>query len=293
VDDEKSPAVEAEPEQGFIRELAQFFIIPSLIVLLCVAVFVMFGLISTESRGARDFLQQVRTSGGSDRWQAAFELSRAISAQPKLKVDDKLVSEIAQVIRGEGRDDPKVRKYLVIALENLGNAAAGPVLLESLADDDAEVRLCAARALSVIDKVPGSVAPLAGLLSDDDPAIRKMAVFALGRTGDQAAVAVLQPKLEDPVEDVRWNSALALAVLGNGSGVEVIAQMLDRSHLDAVEGITEEQKESALVNGVQAVYLLRDAGLVAKVRELSRNDPSLKVRGIALKALESIERANS
>src|SRR5215813_13539338 len=103
---EEETGSEPEPEQGFIRELAQFFIIPSLIVLLCVGVFVMFGLISNESRSARDFLQAVRTSSGSDRWQSAFELSRAISAQPKLRVDDKVVEEIAQVIRGEGKEDP-------------------------------------------------------------------------------------------------------------------------------------------------------------------------------------------
>jgi hypothetical protein len=43
----KTEIPEPEPEQGFLRELSQFFIVPSLIVLLCVGVFIMFGLLSS------------------------------------------------------------------------------------------------------------------------------------------------------------------------------------------------------------------------------------------------------
>src|SRR5512134_2133428 len=42
-----------DPEQGFMRELAQFFVVPSLIVLLCVGIFLMFGLLSNEQKSAR------------------------------------------------------------------------------------------------------------------------------------------------------------------------------------------------------------------------------------------------
>jgi len=291
VDETRQEPSEPEPEQGFIRELGQFFVIPSLIVLLCVGVFVMFGLISSESKGVRDFLQEIRTSRGNDRWQAAFEMSRAIAQQPALRGDERLVREIADAIRSEGRDDPKVRKYLVIALEKLGSVSAGPILVESLSDSDPEVRMQAARALGAIEGVTGAVEPLGALSTDEDAVVRKVAVFALGRTHDPAAVTPLRPRLDDPVEDVRWNAALALAVLGDASGRSVIEQMLDRSHLDAIEGITEEQKVLALINGVQAVYLLKDATLAEKVRTLSREDPSLKVREIAIRALESLDRS--
>ena len=60
-----------EPEQGFIRELSQFFVVPSLIVLLCVGVFIMFGLIASDKKDAGAFLQQVREGQGSERWMAA------------------------------------------------------------------------------------------------------------------------------------------------------------------------------------------------------------------------------
>ena len=191
-------------------------------------------------------------------------------------------------MREEGREDPKVRKYLILALENLGSPAAGPVIIESLNDSDPEVRLQAARALGAIEGVPGAASALAGLLSDEDPGIRKVAVFAMGQTRDKSGIPALQPRLEDPVEDIRWNAALALAVLGDASGRPVLAQMIDRKHLDTIEGITEDQKVNAIVNGVQAVYLLHDTSFADTVRELSRSDPSLKVREISIKALESL-----
>ena len=284
---------EDEPEQGFMRELSQFFIVPSLIVVLCVGVFLMFGLVTSEDKTAREFLQEIRTGRGNERWLAAFELSRLISQQPQLGADDRLVQEIIGIIRNEGAEEPQVRKYLVIALEHLGNRGAGPVILELLDDPDPEVRLHATRAMGVLEPVPGAVGPLSRLLADEDPAIRKVAIYALGQTRDPEAIPVLLPRLEDPLEDIRWNAALALAVLGDGSGRPVIVEMLDREHLDAISGITEEQKIRALINGVQAVYLLRETSLVEEVRELSSNDPSLKVREIAIKVLKELEKAQS
>src|SRR5438445_766056 len=58
----------------------QFFVFPLAIVAVCVAVFVVFGLIAGESKGARDYLAEVRSGGANRRWQAAFELSKVLQA---------------------------------------------------------------------------------------------------------------------------------------------------------------------------------------------------------------------
>jgi len=278
-----------DPEQGFMRELAQFFVVPSLIVLLCVGVFLMFGLLSSEKKSAREFLQEVRTSRGGDRWQAAFELSRALSTQKGADADPRLVADVLDVMRNEAKEDPKVRKYLLIALEYLGDKEAGPVIIDSLEDPDADVRLHAARALASLQSVPGAAGPLIKLLADDDAGIRKVAIFALGQTRDRAAVPALLPLLADPSEEIRWNSALALAVLEDPSGLGVLTQMIDRSHLDSIPGITEDQKTSAMINGIQGIYLLKDRSSIPRLRDLSEKDPSLKVRELALKTLEALE----
>ncbi len=279
-----------EPEQGFIRELSQFFIVPSLIVLLSVAVFIMFGLITSHGKQASEYLQEVRHGSGSERWLAAFELSRALSAQPDLREDRRLAAEVVAILEEEREGDPMVRIYLVGALANLEPGVAGPALIASLEDADPNVRFHAVRSLGASPAGAASVAPLGALLADEDPSVRKLAAYALGRTGAPAAVAHLRPRLDDPIEDVRWNAALALASLRDGSGRGVVLEMMDRGHLDAIEGITEEQKIAALINGVQAAWLLRDPELIAAVERIGREDPSLRVREVALRVIEEIPR---
>ena len=63
---------------------------------------------------------------------------------------------------------------------------------------------------------------------DADAGIRKMVVYALGALPGDAQVDTLRTALEDPVADVRWNAAMALARHGSTDGVPVLRQMLDR-----------------------------------------------------------------
>ena len=287
------PAEPPEPEQGFIRELSQFFIVPSLIVLLCVAVFVMFGLLTSEKHTAREYLQEIRSGSESARWQAAFELSRLIAREPALKQDAALVDDVVSLLSGRESADPRVRKYLMLALENLGSPRGGPAVVAGLRDKDPEVRLAAARAIAALGSVEGAVPALADLLADEDPGIRKMAIFSLGQLHDAAAIPALQPLISDPTEEIRWNAAVALAVLGDRSGTDVLGEMIDRKHLDGVAGITEDQKIAAMLNGVQAIYLLRDRSFLDRLRALSQDDPSLKVRDLCLRAIAALESEGS
>ena len=71
-------AVIEEPEevpQSTWVLVGQFFVVPVVIVALCVGIFILFGLITGDARNARDYLEEVRAGKGNRRWQAAFELS--------------------------------------------------------------------------------------------------------------------------------------------------------------------------------------------------------------------------
>src|SRR5213083_787216 len=108
---------EASPRQTTPFLVLQFFIFPMAIVAVCVAVFVVFGLIASEAKSARDYLNEVRTGSANQRWQAAFELSKVLQARKdKALSDPRFIDEVGRTFDEAQRDDPRVRRYLALAL---------------------------------------------------------------------------------------------------------------------------------------------------------------------------------
>src|SRR5437773_8505243 len=59
--------------------IAQFFLFPLIIIAICVGIFLLFGYLTYEQRTPGEYLTQIRTGSGTQRWQAAYELSTIIS----------------------------------------------------------------------------------------------------------------------------------------------------------------------------------------------------------------------
>jgi HEAT repeat protein len=290
---EAAPPPEEEPPQRqrtpFL--VLQFFIFPMAIVAICVLVFVLFGLVASEGRGARDYLNEVKTGGANRRWQAAFELSKVLQAgrDPALR-DASFISEVARVFDESAADDPRVRRYLAVALGRLGDKRAVPVLLKALeepaagASTDPDTRIYAVWALGVIGDAE-ALPRLLALASHEDAGLRKAAVYALGAFASDESKGVLAKALADPVEDVRWNAALALARSGDARAAPVLLQMMDRAHLSQVTGLSEPQRDEAMLEAVKVAASVPDHSVRQALERLRDGDSSLKVREAARSAL--------
>lgn len=94
----------------------------------------------------------------------------------------------------------------------MGEAASGavPALIETFADDDADVRRVAASALVGIGA--SVVTALGRALRHEGPQVRRLAAETLGRFGPgaQAAVAELQAATQDQDRKVRQSASKAL-----------------------------------------------------------------------------------
>jgi HEAT repeat protein len=281
-----APEIEPGEDRGFASDMGRLFLIPAVIVALSVVIFMLFTWIAGERRSARDYLQEVRNGVTGRRWQAAFELSRVLARDENERKDPRVVREIAGTLTDPEVTDPQVKRYLILALEQIGDPSTAEAIRSLLGDEDPEVRLYAARALGSL-RDSASAPLLREMLSDEDPAMRKMALHALGRVGDRAAIPEMRARLEDPVEDVRWNAALGLAVLGDASGEPLIRRMLDPAYLDGVAEITEPQKVAARLAAVQGAFLIGGGGMRELIEQVSGSDADLKVRDAALKALEA------
>ena len=141
----------------------QFFLIPLAVVGITVLVYAGFRSLLSDDRTPAEYLTEIRVGGESRRWPAAYELSRAM-ADPKVRADRKLGPALVDAFEAAQDDDPRVRRYLALALGRLD-----PPLPE------------------------GAVAILTQALEDADSETRLTAIWALGSSGDPAVTAQLVP----------------------------------------------------------------------------------------------------
>ncbi|HWW88461.1 MAG TPA: HEAT repeat domain-containing protein [Vicinamibacterales bacterium] len=271
----------------------QFFLIPLAVIALTVTVYVGFRSIVTDERGARDYLAEVRSGGSSRRWPAAYELSRLMS-DPKVRSDRMLGPALVSAFEASKDDDPRVRRYLALALGRLDPPlpdGAVADLTNALNDADSESRISAIWALGSSGD-NSVVAPVKAQYTSQDAGIRKMVVYALGALPGDDQIATLQTALQDEAVDVRWNAAVALARHGSHDGVPVLQQMLDRPYVekavkrDVRQDEDEDPIADVMISGLRAAAALKDDRLKATVTSLSQDDRSMKVREAALEALK-------
>lgn len=290
----EEPGVEPGPRRQTVPFLVlQFFIFPMAIVAVCAVVFVVFGLIAAEGKGPRDYLAEVRAGSANRRWQAAFELSKLLQAgrSPALS-DPRFVSELVSLFEDAARDDPRVRRYLALALGRLGDARAVPALLKALRDAssadaftvDPDMQVFAVWALGAIGD-PAAVPELLRVAGSEDGGMRKAAIHALGAFPTDEVRTALVRALHDGVEDVRWNAAVALARRRDRGAAPILLQMMDRAHLATVGGLTSDQREEALLQAVAVAGGVPDPALRTMLESLRDRDANLKVREAARAAL--------
>jgi HEAT repeat protein len=283
-----------EEPRGAGKMIVRFFLLPLVVVVAAVAIFLVFNYMTFERRGPHDYLQEVRGGAANRRWQAAFELSRSLGTLPP-EERASLTAETLRVfdsLSPKRPDDLLVGRYLVLVLGRLGEKQAVPALIKAASADDPDTRLYAVWALGKIGDKSGYETVLASSQSEDAGA-RKMAAYVLGSLGDPRAIPRLQVLADDRVADVRWNAAIALGSLGDRSGLTVLRSMIDRPALTRQAEISSDQAEGAMVNALKALVLLRDTESLPAMEKLSREDPNLRVRDAARKAIEAIHPKSS
>jgi HEAT repeat protein len=274
----------------------QFFLIPLAVVGVTVMVYVGFRSLLTDSRTAQDYLIEIQTGGSTRRWPAAYELSRLMN-DPAVRADRALAPALIKAYESaRSDDDPRVRRYLALAIGRLDPPLPERAITDlsaALDDPDSEARITAIWALGSSGDV--SVVPrLEPLAASQDAGIRKMAVYALGALPGETQLPTLRTALRDEAPDVRWNAAVALARHGDHDALPVIHQMLDRHYVEQTVKRSvrpdEDQDPIAdvMISGLRAAAALRDPTLRGSIEELSHQDRSLKVRQAALEVLKAM-----
>jgi len=266
--------------------LFQFVLFPLGIVVVAVGIFLLFGKLASDEQSIPDYLNDIRSGSKHERWQAAYQLSKSLKRGEAKKYPN-LEEQVAAIYAGSKSDDPRIRRYLSMVLGTLGDRRATPLLLDGLNDNDTDNRLYALMALGELHD-PAAVPRVAAASGDQDKDIRKAALYALGAIGDAGAVPALVKALEDESPDVRWNAAVALSRFGDKRALPGLREMLDRSRLDRVKDMREDQKEDAMIVAMAAYVRLAGRDAVADLQRIAASDPSLRVQSAAKDALRHI-----
>jgi HEAT repeat protein len=293
---EREDAPQPTPLKTAPALAVQFFLIPLAVVAVLVAIYTGFQLLVSDERTAQEYLDDVRTGGRERRWPAAFELSRMLADPNVESREPGLAAALLAAFRDDSGDDPRVRRYLALALGRLKSPAPGtvPALLAAASDADVETAITAIWALGSLGDV-SAVPKLMEMFPAADPEVRKVIVYVLGALPGDAQTVTLATALEDPVADVRWNAAIALARHGSHEAVPVLRQMLDRDYVErTVRGTPAatvpetDRVDEIMISSLRMLASLKDETSRDPMTALSRDDRSLRVRQAALEALEEL-----
>jgi len=291
----------------------QFFLIPLAVVGITVLVYIGFRSLLTDERTPQEYLAEIKSGGMARQWPAAFELSQQMD-DPKVRGDKQLAVALVQAFDQAKDGDPRLRKYLALAIGRLEPPLpreAVDVLLKSLADPDKpwtpdvwsringwteemnEAHISTIWALGAAGD-PSVVPALIPLYMSPDAGVRKMVVYVLGALPGDDQIKTLQTALEDGTPDVRWNAAVGLARHGARDGVPVLRQMMDREYVEhaVTRNVSADSDQDpvadVMISGLRAAAALKDGSLKPSVEGLSQQDRSMKVRQAAMEALKAI-----
>ena len=264
-----------------------FFLIPFMIAVFGAIFFLLFRFITFETDDASELLNQVKIGSASKRWQSAFELSKVFNIPEKIPTDPSFKNQMVSSYNHSIHDDPLVRAYLALAMGVTRDKFYSDALLTGLDDENRESRLAAIQAIGMVGTKTATT-QLQELASKSDYSNERLAAtISLGLIGDDESIPLLQKLLDDEEPNIRWDSAIALAKMGDKSGAFIIADLLDRNYLNAFPQVDEVEKNQAIMIAIKVSSQLKDDRFVTNLVALAEFDVNLKIRDAAMKTLQT------
>ncbi|MDX8411777.1 MAG: HEAT repeat domain-containing protein [Mariprofundaceae bacterium] len=204
--------------------------------------------------------------------------------------------------------DARGRRRCALALSDADSDLAREALADALLDDDADVRLYAARALAGFND-PAHLIPLLMLLKDQEAEVRAEAVEIAARVGGARAIDKVIPMLADESVAVCLAAIEALGELRAGQAVEGLLALVQegdegvrRAAIEALGKIGNEQAREPLLDILgnsevdemlraavpAALAGLVDEKVLAALRDAVGDDSKL-VRSMSMMALKDID----
>jgi len=216
----------------------------------------------------------------------AFGVGSALSGEPTGAAPQP--ANLADLVSKLAAPEQPVRDAALAALKEAGPAAVD-ALIAGLASEDLSQRFYAAKALGELGDAR-AIDPLAALLNDPNPFVRREAVTALGKTKDRRAMPHLMKAVKDSDEQVRKLASDAMTEIKDAYFAEVPEETSDDAR--KVEALATALNDASPVMRKQAALQLGEIkdDRAAELLVGALNDPDMWVSlqaGDSLRALQS------
>ena len=263
-----------------------FFLIPFMIAIFGAIFFLLFRFITYETNDASELLNQVKIGSATKRWQSAYELSKVLNNPETIPEDVSFKNQMISAYDHSINDDPLVRAYLAIAMGATGDQFYAEELVNGLEDESRESRLAAIQAVGMV-RSELAVVQLIDIINNSDYQDERLAAtMSLGFIGDSRAIPKLNELLEDDEPNIRWDSAIALAKMGEESSVPIIENLMDREYLMTFPELDYKEVNKVIMTAIETSSIVLDNRFEPRLVELARSDESLTVRDAAIKTLK-------
>ena len=265
-----------------------FFLLPLMITIFGVMFFLIVQFLTVESQNPYDLLNDIKFGSASKRWQSAFELSKILSADESLQEDNSFKEMMTNIYKKSNHDDYRVRMYLILAMGKTKDLYYSNVLIESLSDDLLDIRLSAIQALGQL-QYNGAMDYLINLIKKSNYTEEVLAsIISIGQIGNKDSIPLLKEMLNHEEPNIRWDSAIALAKMNDGSGKKIINDLLNREYYKAYSNVDKWEEDKALMTAVQISSQLVDPYFKRNLASLAMYDSNMEIRDAAIKVLKNI-----
>lgn len=274
-------------ENPFVGSL----IVPIAIVL--VGALIVFGvtkMISTE-HSYKDLVTEMKSKAFGNKWVAALELSKVISAK-KIPAEDYpwLIDNLDEIFTTT--IDPRTRNFVIVAAGALQDERALKIFKKGLVDKDDNVRFHTIVALANLPKtIVFDWAPVIEMLELKDDVFLQATIFALGTHTVYPAEAKIEALMESSMNfSVRFAAATALVSFKNEKSLEVIGEIFSLDEKSLEGKITVEDIRSLKFNVLGAIERASWGLCTELVEKVSQSDKDLKVIARAKEVLNLLKK---
>lgn len=282
---------ESKTPEVFKKGYGSNFVIPFAIVLIgSLIIFGVTKMLQTD-RGYKDLVRELHSKTFGNRWIAAFELSKVISANgvPEDEVPW-LIENLNELY--DSAVDSRTKNFIIVALGAMRSPLGIFTIEKGLSNEDPQTKFHAIVALSKLElEADYDWSKLLSYLQSNDEGLQQASILTLATHKVEPARGILIELLQSNSRNIRFASASGLIYYKEASALGLIEKILD---IEATNGNTPQALDENKVFGLKLNVIngLKKTGwkeLAIIVEKHIKNEKNLKLVGAARQVLDGLK----